>query len=319
MTSRDALHGPESRWMGELRVALKGPDAHLGEVPARDVANLILGVERVVMLAASVVLGRPKTGTGRGEAVIEQAARLKLRAVEEGSVTPVLELPEPAVEESALDLGDASLTELSISSMLNTVETGEGPVVVMDALLDLGAERIRVGERYESIEFDFNPSHGRPTRRISLDGARVKHLRRSMESARAHRSTTETLTGTLVEADFEKLTARLRGPLRELIIVAFDETHADEIQHALRHEAAVQGRVTYDPKTFTARHVELRTITHGEQLVLGIDADEFWSERSIEELAGRADYATDVSELYDPSVTDYERETFMMALADLKE
>jgi len=80
--------------MSELRVELAGEEAKLGEVPAADVARLILGVERAMARAASVVLGRPKTTTGRYDDVIERAVRLKLRVVVEGSVDAVMEVSD---------------------------------------------------------------------------------------------------------------------------------------------------------------------------------------------------------------------------------
>ena len=80
--------------MTELRVELSGEDARFGTVAAADVAVLIMGVERALSRAASVKLGRPKMTTGRYEQVIAQSVRLRLRALEEGSIVPVFEIPE---------------------------------------------------------------------------------------------------------------------------------------------------------------------------------------------------------------------------------
>jgi hypothetical protein len=104
--------------MTELRVELSGEEAKFGTVPAADVAVLIMGVERALSRAASVKLGRPKMTTGRYEQVIAQSVRLRLRALEEGSIVPVFEIPEAlplddgALEVEVASLGDAALGEL---------------------------------------------------------------------------------------------------------------------------------------------------------------------------------------------------------------
>jgi hypothetical protein len=79
--------------MGQLRIGLTGGEADLGEVAASAVAYLILGIERSLSQAVPVIVGRPKTTTGRREQVIADAVRLRLVAIEEGSVVPVMEIP----------------------------------------------------------------------------------------------------------------------------------------------------------------------------------------------------------------------------------
>lgn len=49
--------------MGQLRIGLTGDEAHLGEVAASDVAYLILGIERALSQAASVIVGLSPSGT----------------------------------------------------------------------------------------------------------------------------------------------------------------------------------------------------------------------------------------------------------------
>src|SRR5690242_13392205 len=139
--------------MTELRVELDGDDAKLGSVAARDVAQLMLAVERAVMRAASVVAGRPKVATGRGEGTLEPAARFRLVAVEEGNVIPVLELPEPIVAGQAMDLDVASLSEAAVNELLTTAERGDGHPLVMNALVEL-ADCVSIGDRHRSVTFD---------------------------------------------------------------------------------------------------------------------------------------------------------------------
>ena len=44
-----------------IRVRLEGPDAHLGVVPAADVAHMLLGIERVVARASATLSGGSAT------------------------------------------------------------------------------------------------------------------------------------------------------------------------------------------------------------------------------------------------------------------
>lgn len=306
--------------MGELRVGLTGDNAHLGEVAAADVAYLILGIERTMSQAASVILGRPKTTSGRREQVIERAVRLKLRAVEEGSVVPVLEVPDfelPAGE--TLDVDVASLGEQALELVMDAADPESHPnadPIVVKALVEV-AERLRVGDRYQALTFDAK-ANGH-CRKALVDGEVREHLRSYVDSVPPTPTREDALVGTLVEADFEKRTARLRTATEPAVQVSFDDDLADEIQNALRQPASFRGDVVYDPKTSVARAVRLQRIERGEQLVLGIDAEEFWLERNFDDLAllQGAGQPADLDVLYDRDATEEERDAFMAAISEL--
>jgi hypothetical protein len=162
--------------MSELRVELTGEGAKLGEVAASDVARLILGVELAIARSASVVLGRPKTTTGRYDEPIERAVRLKLRAIEEGSVVPVLEIPDARDEDETLDMDVTSLGEAALSQLLDAADPQQYPhPVVAKALLEV-ADALHVGERYDAIVFDCR-GLGRPRGRVNVDLAVRSRLR----------------------------------------------------------------------------------------------------------------------------------------------
>jgi hypothetical protein len=304
--------------MSELRVRLTGEEAHLGEVAASDVAYLILGVERALSQAASVVIGRPKTTTGRREQVIADAIRLRLRAVEEGSVVPVLEIPDVELgEEDTLDLDVASLGDAALDRVIDAADPQTHPdPLIAKALLEL-ADRLRIGERYETLTFDAKTSSHR--RNVQIDREARERLRAYVDSAPPTPARPDALVGVLVEADFEKRTARLRTATEPGVQVSFDDDLADEIQDALRHQASFRGEVVYDRKTNVAKSVSLQRIDRGEQLVLGLDVEEFWRERSFEDLARLqgAGQPADPESLYDAEATAEERDAFMAALSEL--
>jgi hypothetical protein len=304
--------------MSELRVELAGGEAKLGEVPAADVARLILGVERAMARAASVVLGRPKTTTGRYDDVIERAVRLRLRAVVEGSVVSVLEVPEFApTDDATLDIDAASLGESALTRVLDAADPERHPhPVVAKGLLEL-AEWLRVGERYEAVTFDSEAGGRR--RRVRVDGDVRARLREYMDSVPLPPVREDAVVGVLVEADFEKRTARLRTPTQPAVQVSFTEDLDDDIQAALRQQATLRGEIVFDVKTQVAKSVMLRNVDRGEQLVLGLDSQEFWHERSFEDLARQQGTGepVDAGSLYDADASDDERDAFMAVLAEL--
>jgi hypothetical protein len=105
--------------MREFRVKLDGEQARLGVVPAADVARLLLLLERAAAQAAAAVLRQPKTTTGRYKGVIEEAVHFRLVGIEEGSIVPVLELPQPARFDpnATLDLEDVRLGEAALEAV----------------------------------------------------------------------------------------------------------------------------------------------------------------------------------------------------------
>jgi hypothetical protein len=304
--------------MGELRLKLTGDDAELGRIPARDIAQLLFLVEKAVAQAASTVVGRPKTTTGRREKVIADAVLFRLRAIEEGSVVPVLDLPErSAAAPDALELDVASLTETAVETLLNAAEGKNAHPVTVSALLDL-SDGLHIGETYESVEFGYRPSRSVAARAVTVDRT-VRSRLRALVKNQELKLRDDTVVGTLVEADFEKHTARLRGPFNETVYVSFDERLADDIQVALRRPASFQGKIAYDPDTRAAREVRVESISPGRQLSLGVDVDAFWIERSFDELADEQAVvpAQQADELYDTDSSEDEREAFMAALGTL--
>jgi hypothetical protein len=304
--------------MREFRVKLEGHQAKLGHVPAADVARLLLLLEKSAAQAAAVVLHQPKTTSGRYKSVIEQAVHFRLVAIEEGSIVPVLELPEPApiAQGQTLDFDVLTLGEAAIEAIFEAAVAPTDPVVAK-AVLDV-ADGMHIGERYTAIVFEV-PADGRPPRRVKVDGRSRQMLRDYVDGAPKPTPRTDDLLGVLVEADFERRTARLRTPTEAGVEVSFSDEQADEIQAALRQRSSVRGDVLYDPKNHSAKSVRLTEIVSGiEQLV--IDPGEFWNELSFDALAKRqgSGRPVDLDELYDAEATDEERDAVMAALAELE-
>jgi hypothetical protein len=308
--------------MSELRIKLEGDTARLGQVPAADVAQLILSFERALAQAAAVVLGKPKTTTGRYKAVIEQAAALRLVAIEEGSVVPVLELPDhvPLADKDELDFDVATLGHSALDTVLDVAANDAGKPVhplVAKAVLEM-TERLHIGTRYEAMTLIEAPNGSRAGRQARVDGAARERLHRCVAEAESLATRAEDLTGVLFEADFEKRTARLRTATQGVVEVSFEPEHDDAIHTALRQSSTVRGEVIYDPHTHAAKTVHLQEVVRGiEQLVL--DPGVFWRAASFAELAAEqgAGAPIDPASLEDDQASEQEREAFMAAIGEL--
>jgi hypothetical protein len=305
--------------MKEIRVKLEGEQAQLGRIPSADVARLLLLLEKAAAKAAAVVLHQPKTTTGRYKGVIEQAVHFRLVALEEGSVVPVLELPDAAPPElgaATLDFDVVTLGESAVEALLDAAKKPTDPLIAK-AILDV-ADGMLVGERYDAIVIDV-PTNARGHRKVTIAAQVRSRLRKYVDAAPAPARRTDDLVGTLFEADFEKRTAHLRTPSKSAVEVSFSDKQADDIQAALREPSTVRGEVLYDPKTHTAKSVRLTEIVRGiEQL--GLDPGEFWNALSFEDLAERqaSGRPVDPNDLYDAAATDDERDAVMAALAELE-
>ena len=300
------------RVKGQLRIRLEGPTAELGQVAATDFARVLLGTQSAIQRAASHLIGREARETGRRGKTIEDSTRLRLVAIERGSIVAVLEAPPRPTDERSFELADPVLGELAIDTALQVAAGADVTHPdVADAFIRM-ADQIGIGRRFEAIVFE----HSRPDRDFTtrLDTSARDLL---VDLAQTTSTATEdTVMGTLVEADFENLTARLRGPGGAKTSVRFPEDLADAIQHALRSPARLRGEVRYDPKKSEVRSIELREIERGEQLAIGLDPGDFWSTQSMDQLAAEAGIGpiTAVEGLRDEAATEDEIDRMLAAL-----
>jgi hypothetical protein len=245
-----------------------------------------MSVEKALARAASVVIGRPSRRPGRRERVVADAAHVVLRAVENGSVIPVLELP--AIEQDdhtmqqTIDLPIAHLGEIAAGQLFDVINNEiDGHPYVVEALAELGT-KLGIGDRYERVGFDISGSVVE-RRHADLDAAETGRLQSRVKADKAA-AKQGMLVGTLVEADFESFTARLRSPEGRPVAVSFDPTMADDIHQGLREPATVEGWITYDPSDSAARSINLRRVMRGDQLPLGIDTRAFRRRRTFAQL-----------------------------------
>jgi hypothetical protein len=237
--------------------------------------------------------------------------------IEEGSVVPVLELPPVMDGDGALGLDAATLGEMALDALMGSAENGATAHPLIDrALLEM-TEKLHIGERYDAIVIDESPSTARKARRVRIDRPVRAKLQARVENAAVVASRPEDLTGVLVEADFERRTARLRTPIGAVEVV-FAPDHDEAIHTALRQSSTLRGEVVYDPHTHTAKSVRLSEVVRGlEQLELG--PNRYWREASLDMLAAEqgVGQVVDLAQLYDSGATDEDREGFLAAIAEI--
>jgi hypothetical protein len=213
---------------------------------------------------------------------VANAARIRLTAIEEGSVRSVLELPEPpGLDGWAPDL--QTLSEASLERLIDVV-TGEmtAPPDVAAVFVTLSNE-LDLGTRYESIVFDHTNGDGR---RVAVLTPQVRDRLRDQAAAPVVERP-DLLRGTLVEADFERSTARLKTPADDAVLVNFPPDLGDAIKDALRVLAEFAGEVVYDPTTNTATSIRLREVHQAQAIWPGLVSGDYREHMSLADLQAR--------------------------------
>jgi hypothetical protein len=296
-----------------IRARLDGPNAAPGVIAAVDVVRVISGLQRAMSQAAYAALGQPRRGTtGRHRAAVEAAARLLFVGTEEGSFVQLLALPEaPAATTDLFDLEVAHLSASAFERLIEAVNSDgdiDGPLAA--SIADLAAE-LGIGDRHErlTLEEAEQPTVS-PRLRAVIDRRASERLR--ARSAAHPASREDVVTGTLVEADFERGTARLQPPVGASVTVRFSPELADDIQTALRQPSELEGTVSYDPLTAVATAVTVRSVSRGVQLAFGVDVKDFWRTWTLSELQARQGTTGlfDVNELGDPTLDESDRLAF---------
>lgn len=264
--------------MAELRVTLLGDDASLGAIPAADVARLLSGIEKVMARAAEVRQGRTGRQAGRRDAKREAATRLKLRALEHGSLTAVLDIPGGDAAGETLELDAASLGELAAADTLRTLNEGEKHPRVAKALAELAAN-LDIGRRRQKLEIELTAKEGRT--RSHIDAAVVERLRRRAEQPTVAEEST--ITGKMFAVNFENRTAQIR--INVIRTVRFEDNLAEQVKEALLSLTEFRGIITCDAETETIRSLELQDIAPPRQLSLGMGNIDYRSSPTIEQLA----------------------------------
>ncbi|MDQ4099054.1 MAG: hypothetical protein M3121_00970 [Chloroflexota bacterium] len=299
--------------MAKYEVRLVGEHAELGDVPAVDVARLILDVQTAVARAAGAFIRRPPKRTGRWEGTLEDATKLRLVEVTQGTVRIGLQPPRVDGDEQ-FELEVDSLADAGWSVAAGAIEgpIDEADTDVLVRLLTL-ANDLSIGNRFEAVEFRTNDALV-----ARLDGGKRARIRAAVESRRNAFVPLPDVTGVLFEADFERHTAKVRTQEGDVVELFFEEDQANSIQDALRERSQFVGDVTFDAVTSSVKSVRLREITRFEQLLLGDEgARAFWRPVTFDSLAEEqgTQPVDSFDELRDTSLSDEEFQQFIDTLS----
>lgn len=296
----------------QVAVRLQGGEAELGRVPAVDVARLLIGFERAVARAAERIVGRRPGLSGRRGAAVEATTRLRLVAVRSGSVMPVLTLPEPTIGDGELQLDDLHLGSLALDAAMDVLLGSSQQPEVAEAFVAL-ADEVGIGSRYEQLTFV--ATRNTDERTATLDRSARERLR--LVATGGTSAAEDAIVGTLVEADFERRTARLRTSGRRVVNVSFSDDLADTIQEVLRRQSELVGIVEFDEGSGEALRIVVREVVQTAQLLLGVDPNEFWRHHTVEDLLAQRStgVATSASAIRDAEASDEEIDAFLGALS----
>lgn len=169
--------------------------------------------------------------------------------------------------------------------------------------------------RYPALTIEWRGTRGR-RRKATFDGATRARLAARREAATAPDAHHDRVVGTLVEAEFERHTARVSTSEGRAITVTFAEDLADDIQQWLRRPGEMEGRVEYDPRSGAASRVELHRIVRPVQLRVVPDDREFHRRHRFHDLAAEqgVTVVADLDSLVDTSATEAELKAFLDAL-----
>jgi len=247
---------------------------------------------------------------------VETATRLVFRRIDAGSLVVELEVPDRD-DAGALELDDSHLGLLATEDVFDLVADpgrADGDEWTAEALADLG-EHLKLGVRYPTLVLELSGAEGR-LREATFGGDTRARLAARREATAAPDAHHDRVVGTLVEADFERHTARVATSEGRAITVTFPEDLADDIQRWLRRPGELEGRVEYDPRSGAASRVDLLRIVRPVQLRVVPDEWEFHRRHPVHDLAAEQGVAVvdDLDALVDASATEVELKAFLDAL-----
>jgi hypothetical protein len=277
------------------RYAIKLPGPGLGEVAVGDVVEFLRGVVDLVAHGSAIQIAKPMGTPGRRGTAIEEASKIRLVGLKDGSlIAELAPAPAPPVPDS-LGLDVQNLSQLSLDAVFDTVE-GKEPRRELAAPLIEFARRMAARRPGQPVVFIDRRTASEVV--AELDGLRLKRLETLEAGAATETRQVRGVSGRIFEANVDTDEARLRTLTGEAVKVQYEPALEGEIKRLLGDRASVRGDVTYDPATNRVRAIHATEMLAGDQLEFeGVD---FWHEPSLSELADNvtAQPVTDPDDLH---------------------
>jgi hypothetical protein len=265
---------------GRGRYAIRLPGPGLGEVAVVDVVEFLRGIVDLVAIGATAELARPARTPGRRGAAIEAASRVRLLALESGSVVAELAPASAIPMADSMDLDTDTLSELSLRTLFDTAEGHGHRADLAAAIAQFGT---RMSARRRGAPVEFIDRRGGLEQVVPIDEGAIDRLLVISTGASVAGRDRERVTGRLYEANVDKDEAHLRMPTGESVRVDYAPELEADIKRLLGDPAALSGEVEYDPRTNRVRQIRATTVDSGVQLEF--EGVNFWKDRSLGELA----------------------------------
>lgn len=273
-----------------LVIRAKGPATVDGRMSLTDLIDLCKAFQTAVNRVARVLTGEADSRKkGKKPKEILETCRLDAVALQRGSFEIALDFPNNRLE-------DMHLGRDAVRHLLQGLQDEQGlcgeilpagyDVGVLASLRDMG----RVFDRgVDSVEIDSWVNGAQ--RKFAYSPA---HRLRIKERIKQPVSNFRTLEGRLVMADFrqEGERCRLHPPIGEPITCQFDESLSEKVHKNLRSHVRISGETFEDSETGRVSRVKIQTL---EPVEIGGEAfdsmvgDDFWSEKTLDELATEQD------------------------------
>ena len=288
------------RRRGAYSVTLKGPQ-RLSDLSIREIATFLDGLAALVAHGAAADLGRRMRATGRYQAALEDASRLRLARLSSGSVRADLLEPAPRQAPPGFGLAADTLSARSFRRLMSVASNPEARPEDADVVAEFDAYLTRViGDRHDWTLRLADNHPARPTIVVVDRPQRDRIHRAAVVGSLRHVSGHE-VTGRVFEVNYERRTALVRtSAATDPVLVQFGPEHDDEVLRQLRHLATVRGDVTFDPRTQRVIRIELQEIHRGDQLGLDFGGVDFWVDRPVHDLIA----AAGARQIEDPAVLE---------------
>jgi hypothetical protein len=234
----------------EITVHLDGPRVAKGRLSVDDFGHLIKGIQLSVKRIGLKRAGRPGRGPGRLPKDIEAACSLEIVALDRGSLSVTLALPEPSIQVSFFDDPGEEALGLLVDSLAQIEQsTASWPEQidssVIEPLLDIG----RLLDRgIEHVTFSFIDK--KPYRHATMNREVRNRLRSQIE--RPLPSETSTV-GSLMEIDFKDHTAEVHEPTGNVVRLSFASEEDELMREAAKARVRAFGEGEHHPDGRLAR------------------------------------------------------------------
>jgi len=273
-----------------LTVRLTGAATDQGRVALRDLVELGRHVQLCVERVGRVLVGQSHSQRpGRKPKEVKAECTLDVVGFEKGSVVLKLDVRRQGQDKlEGMHLGEEAVQTL-VAGMHALGNGGTARPVGYDAgvlhsVRDVG-HILRDG--IETIEFETGKRKAtrqlRHTYDRSFQERVVRRIREPITNGRV-------VEGRLLMADF-KLSARrcrVHPPSGRAVDCTFGEDIMDTVQEFLRRNVRVTGEAQIEPETDQIKSLaisDIEPVTEGEEGFQDITAEDFWQEKSVDQLA----------------------------------